>query len=95
MRLAVLSLTDTLRWFLFKVPFANLVYLKCALDYLLFFHMYEMLDAGWRHRTSCRLQKERGRAPLGYALGGYIPRSVPANLFSKWARPELPLLGEK
>ncbi len=55
------------------VPFANLVYLKGALDYLLWYHLYEAASPGWWDRTNRRLAKEQGRTMQGYAPGQPIP----------------------
>jgi hypothetical protein len=55
------------------IPFANLIYLKGALDYLLWYHLYEAASPGWWERTNRRLQKERGRVMTGYRPGGRIP----------------------
>jgi hypothetical protein len=55
------------------VPFGNLVYLKGALDYLLWFHLYEAASPGWWERTNRRMQKEQGRTMAGYRPGGSIP----------------------
>ena len=43
------------------VPFANLVYLKGALDYMLWYHLYEAASPGWWERTNRRLLREQGR----------------------------------
>lgn len=59
------------------VPFANLVYLKGALDYLAFYHLYEAASPGWWERTNRRLQKEQGRTMTGYTPGGGVPWGVP------------------
>jgi hypothetical protein len=55
------------------IPFANLIYLKGALDYLLWYHLYEAASPGWWERTNRRLAKERGRVMTGYRPGGKIP----------------------
>jgi hypothetical protein len=55
------------------VPFANLIYLKGALDYLLWYHLFESASPGWWERTNRRLQKEQGRTMVGYRPGGGIP----------------------
>lgn len=59
------------------VPFANLVYLKGALDYLAFYHLYEAASPGWWERTNRRLAKENGRTMTGYVPGGSIPYGMP------------------
>lgn len=55
------------------VPFANLIYLKGTLDYLLWYHLYELASPGWWERTNRRLAKEQGRVMTGYTPGGKIP----------------------
>jgi len=55
------------------IPFANLIYLKGALDYLAFYHLYEAASPGWWERTNRRLQKEQGRTMSGYSPGAPIP----------------------
>jgi hypothetical protein len=60
------------------IPFANLVYVKGALDYLLWYHLYEAASPGWWERTNRRLQKEQGRTMVGYAPGAGVPYTPPA-----------------
>lgn len=55
------------------IPFANLIYLKGALDYMLWYHLYEAASPGWWERTNRRLQKEQGRTMSGYVPGQPIP----------------------
>lgn len=59
------------------IPFANLVYLKGALDYLMWYHLYEAASPGWWERTNRRLQKEQGRTMTGYVPGGGVPVGIP------------------
>lgn len=59
------------------VPFANLVYVKGALDYLAFYHLYEAASPGWWERTNRRIQKEQGRTMAGYSPGAGVPYGVP------------------
>ncbi len=59
------------------VPFANMLYLKGTLDYMLFYHLYEAASPGWWERTNRRLIKEQGRAMTGYTPGGSVPSGVP------------------
>lgn len=59
------------------IPFANLIYLKGALDYLMWYHLYEAASPGWWERTNRRLQKEQGRTMTGYVPGGGVPWGVP------------------
>lgn len=55
------------------IPFANLIYLKGTLDYLLWYHLFEAASPGWWERTNRRLQKEQGRTMVGYRPGAPIP----------------------
>jgi hypothetical protein len=57
------------------IPFANLIYLKGTLDYLLWYHLFEAASPGWWERTNRRLQKEQGRTMVGYRPGAKIPYS--------------------
>lgn len=59
------------------VPFANLVYLKGALDYLLWFHLFEAASPGWWERSNRRMAVEQGRTMQGYVPGGGVPYGVP------------------
>jgi hypothetical protein len=59
------------------VPFANLIYLKGALDYLVWYHLYDAASPGWWERTNRRLARETGRTMLGYEPGGGVPWGVP------------------
>jgi hypothetical protein len=56
-----------------SVPFANLLYVKGALDYMLWYHLYEAASPGWWERTNRRLIREQGRPMTGYTPGGAIP----------------------
>lgn len=51
----------------------NLIYLKGALDYLLWYHLFEAASPGWWQRTNRRLEKEQGRTMVGYNPGRPIP----------------------
>lgn len=64
---------DLVRFGIGHIPFGNLIYLKGALDYLLWYHIYEAISPGWWERTNRRLQKEQGRTMVGYTPGGKIP----------------------
>jgi len=59
------------------LPFANLVYLKGALDYMAWYHVYEAVDPGWWERTNRRLDKEQKRTMAGYVPGGGVPYGIP------------------
>ncbi len=59
------------------VPFANLIYLKGALDYLVWYHLYDAASPGWWERTNRRMARERGRTMLGYEPGGGVPWGLP------------------
>ncbi len=56
-----------------RVPFANLIYLKGALDYLLWYHLYEAASPGWWERTNRRLLRQTGHAMSGYSPGAGVP----------------------
>jgi hypothetical protein len=64
------------------IPFANLVYLKGALDYLLWYHLYEAANPGWWERSNRRLLKEQGRTMTGYTPGAGVPWGVPGAYLS-------------
>lgn len=64
---------DLAHFFVGHVPFANLIYLKGTLDYLLWYHLYEAASPGWWERTNRRLAREQGRVMTGYVPGGKIP----------------------
>ncbi len=68
---------DLARFGVNHVPFGNLVYLKGALDYLLWYHLFEAAKPGWWERTNRRLAKETGRTMTGYTPGGGVPYGVP------------------
>jgi hypothetical protein len=59
------------------VPFANLVYLKGSLDYLLWYHLYEAASPGWWQRTNRRLLHEQGRTMQGFSPGAGVPYGIP------------------
>jgi hypothetical protein len=61
--------------FVNHLPFANLIYLKGALDYMLFFHLYEAASPGFWDRTNRRLMREQGRVMSGYQPGAPIPHT--------------------
>lgn len=64
---------DLARFGVEHIPFANLAYVKGALDYMLWYHLYEAASPGWWERTNRRLQKEQGRTMQGYSPGQPIP----------------------
>jgi hypothetical protein len=68
------------------IPFANLVYLKGVIDYMLWYHLYEAASPGWWERTNRRLTKEQGRAITGYTPGGGVPGGVPGVYGAGWGR---------
>jgi hypothetical protein len=68
---------DLAHWTVRHVPFANLIYLRGALNYLLWQHLYEAADPGWWDRTNRRIAKERGRTMMGYRPGAGVPFGVP------------------
>jgi hypothetical protein len=55
------------------IPFANLIGLKGALDYLLWNHIFEAISPGYWERTNRRQLKEQGRAKWGYTPGAGVP----------------------
>jgi hypothetical protein len=55
------------------IPFANLVYLKGALDYMLWYHLFSAADPSWWERTNRRMLHEQGRAMAGYQPGQGVP----------------------
>ena len=59
------------------IPFANLVYLKGTLDYMMWYHLFEAASPGWWERTNRRLEREQGRTMTGYTPGGGVPYGVP------------------
>lgn len=63
-------------------PGANLVYLKGALDYMAFYHMYEAASPGWWERTNRRLQRNQQNVMMGYQPGEPIPYGIPPFLTS-------------
>ena len=67
--------SDLTRFGVNHMPAHNLIYLKGALDYLLFYHMYEAMSPGWWERTNRRLQHEQGRTMMGYSPGAGVPYS--------------------
>jgi hypothetical protein len=75
------------------VPFANLVYLKGALDYMIAYHLFEAASPGWWERTNRRLQKEQGRAMIGYSPGGNVPYGVPGIYLKNQAGQSFGLFG--
>ena len=59
------------------IPFANLVYLKGTLDYMMWYHLFEASNPGWWERTNHRLHKEQGREMTGYSPGSGVPWGMP------------------
>jgi hypothetical protein len=68
---------DLAHFFVRHIPYANLVWTKGALDYLLWYHLYEAASPGWWERTNRRLQREQGRTMAGYVPGGGVPYTPP------------------
>jgi hypothetical protein len=77
---------DLARFAVGHVPFANLVYLKGALDYLLWYHLYEAASPGWWERTNRRIAREQGRTMKGYEPGGGVPGGLPGLYGAGWGR---------
>lgn len=59
------------------IPFLNLIYVKGALDYLLWYHLYDTVDPGWWERANRRMEREQGRHMAGYLPGAGVPYGVP------------------
>ena len=59
------------------IPFANLIYLKGTLDYMLWYHLYEAANPGWWEKTNQRLEKQQHRTMTGYTPGGGVPVGIP------------------
>jgi hypothetical protein len=68
---------DVAQWATSKIPLHNLIYLNAAMNYLLFYHLYEGLDPGWWDRMNRRLARERGRTAVGYLPGAGVPFGIP------------------
>lgn len=66
------------RYGVHHLPFANLIGLKGALDYLVWNSMYEALSPGWFERSQRRMQKDQGRT-----LMYYKPGMGPPGIFGK------------
>jgi hypothetical protein len=64
---------EAARFFVRHMPFANYVYLKGALDYLLWYHLYESASPGWWERANRRMAREQGRVMAGYTPGAGVP----------------------
>jgi hypothetical protein len=56
-----------------RIPFANLFYLKAALDYMVFYHMFEAAQPGWWERTNQARIKQGKGGLAGYSPGTGIP----------------------
>lgn len=56
---------DTLRLIKSNIPFANLFYAKGAMDYLVWYHLQEMVNPGYLRRMERRAQRENNQ---GYWL---------------------------
>lgn len=68
---------ELFHWGVGKIPFANLVYIKGALDFLLLRHLMEAMDPGSWERSNQRMQREQGRTMAGYQPGGGVPWGLP------------------
>lgn len=75
------------------VPFANLIYLKGAFDYMLWYHLFEAASPGWFERSNRRLQREQGRTMVGYSPGGGVPWGIPPVYMQNRAGQTFGLLG--
>lgn len=79
---------DTVHGLTTHIPYSNLVYLKGALDYLAFYHMYEAVSPGWWERTNKRMEAETGHYMAGYQPGQGVPWGIPTPI------PGQPLLSQ-
>jgi hypothetical protein len=68
---------DILRQTIDHIPFGNLVFLKGALDYMLWYHLFETMSPGWWQRTNQRMLQKQGHAMVGYSPGAPVPYGVP------------------
>lgn len=68
---------DLARFAVKHIPGANLFYVKGALDYMLWYHLYAAASPSWWERSNRRLIKDQGRTMTGYTPGGGVPFGVP------------------
>jgi hypothetical protein len=68
------------RFALGHIPFANLFYVKSAMDYLVMYHLFEAMKPGWWHRTNEMMKKQQGRTMMGYKPGSNSIPSFPPQL---------------
>jgi hypothetical protein len=85
---------EIMRFAINHVPFANLVYMKGALDYMLFYHMMEGAKPGFWERLNRRLAVETGRSLQGYTPGGGVPYGVPGVFLKNQSGQSFGLLGQ-
>jgi len=85
---------DLARFASVHVPFANLVYLRGSMDYLLWYHLFEAMKPGWFERTNRRIAVESGRTMQGYTPGGGVPFGVPGVYLRNNAGQSFGLLGK-
>lgn len=85
---------DLARWGLKHIPFQNLIYLKGAADYLLYYHILEAMSPGWWRRYNQRQLKDQGRTLQGYRPGAGIPYGVPGIYLKNSGGQTFGLLGE-
>lgn len=52
---------DTLRLVKSNIPFANLFYTKAAMDYLVWYHLQEMINPGYLRRAERRVKREQNQ----------------------------------
>lgn len=62
-------------WAKNHVPGNNLIYLKGAIDYLMWYHVLDALKPGWWERANQQMIKERGSPMAGYMPGAGVPWS--------------------
>ena len=59
------------------IPFADLFYLKGALDYMAWYHMFELaMKPGWWERTNRRMAREEDRRCSATPPGAGVPFAV-------------------
>jgi hypothetical protein len=80
------AIPQIMRFAIGHIPFANLIYLKGALDYLAWYHIYNAISPGWWERTNRRIARENGRTMMGYVPGGGVPGGIPGVYGSGWGR---------
>jgi hypothetical protein len=68
---------EIVRWGAGHIPFANLIYIKGAFDYMALFHVLNAVDPKWWNRMNREMEKGQGRTMMGYTPGAPPPYGVP------------------